>query len=145
MRLNQGQYRWERIKTVDELASIRMKAMGLFLEDYDAGKAKRRYLSLELPNALPFGIKQFELVLSSHFLLLYCKQLSYDFHLLSINEIMRAVKEFRIFPVLSLNGSRCPFLDDLMNHFKDKGLSVNFQQVDYEFQTGGNEMLVIKH
>ena len=142
MRLNQGQYRWEHIRSVDDLASIRMKSMGLCLEDY--GKADGRYLSFELPGRLPFGIKQFELALSSHFLLLYSKQLSFDFHLLSINEVMRVAKEFRIFPVLSLDGSQCSFLGDLMHHYKTKGFTVNLQKVDYEFQIGGNEMLVIQ-
>ena len=88
---------------------------------------------------------QFELALASHFLLLYSKQLSYDFHISSIDEVMRVAMEFRIFPVLTLDGKKSPYLDNLIDHYKAKGLSAELKNVDYEFQIGGNEMLVITH
>ena len=145
MRLHQEQYRWSSFKSIGALAAARMEAMGLFLGDFDIGKTEGRYLSLELQNCLPFGVRQFELALSSHLLLLYSKQLSYEFHLDAINEIMRIAKELRIFPVLTLDGDRCPFLGDLITHYKSKGFIANLQRVDYEFQVGGHEMLVIKY
>ena len=58
---------------------------------------------------------------------------------------MRVAKELRIFPVLTLDGKRSPFLDDLIDDFKGRGFSVELKKVDYEFQIGGNEMLVIRH
>lgn len=145
MRLNKDGYLWDTIKSVDELGAVRMKSMSLFLNDYDTGKTAGRYLNLELPSKLPFKDNQFQLALASHFLLLYSKQLSYDFHLLSINEVMRVAMELRIFPVLTLDGEYSPYLDDLIDYYITKGLSVELKKVDYEFQIGGNEMLVIKH
>ncbi len=145
MQSNKDGYLWNTIKSVEELGLVRMEAMNFFLEDYDSGKAEGRYLNLELPNRLPFKDMQFELALASHFLLLYSNHLSYDFHIKSINEVMRVTEELRIFPLLKLDGDCSPYLDDLVNHYKAKGLSVRLEKVDYEFQRGGNEMLVIKH
>lgn len=145
MRLNKDGYLWNTIKSVEELGEVRMESMRLFLNDYDAGRAEKRYLNLELPSPLPFKEKQFELALASHFLLLYSKQLSYDFHISSIDEVMRVSMEFRIFPVLTLDGKKSPYLDNLIDHYKAKGLSAELKNVDYEFQIGGNEMLVITH
>lgn len=145
MRLNKEGYLWDTIKSVEELGELRMRSMNLFLEDFDAGKADGRYLPHELPNKLPFGDNQFELALVSHFLFLYSQHLSYEFHLMAINEAMRVAKELRIFPVLTLDGQPSPFLDDLIDDFRGRGFSLELTKVNYEFQIGGNEMLVIKH
>ena len=144
MRLNEDGYLWNTIKSVEVLGQLRMRSMDLFLEDYDTGKLDGRYLALELPNELPFRDNQFELALVSHFLLLYSQHLSYDFHLKSINEVMRVAKELRIFPVLTLDGKRSPFLEKLIDHFNGRGFFVEVVKVNYEFQIGGNEMLVIR-
>lgn len=144
MRLNKDGYLWNTIKSIEALGELRMRSMNLFLEDYDAGKADGRYLALELPKKLPFRDNQFELALVSHFLLLYSQHLSYDFHLKSINEVMRVAKELRIFPVLTLDGKRSPFLEKLIDCFNGKGFVAELVKVNYEFQIGGNEMLVIR-
>ena len=145
MRLNEDGYLWNTIKSVEALGELRMRSMSLFLEDFDAGKEDGRYIAQELPKKLPFKDNQFELALVSHFLLLYSQHLSYEFRLMSINQVMRVAKELRIFPVLTLDGKRSPFLDDLIDDFKGRGFSVELKKVDYEFQIGGNEMLVIRH
>lgn len=44
-----------------------------------------------------------------------------------------------------LGANQHPYLDDLIDYYITKGLSVELKKVDYEFQIGGNEMLVIKH
>ena len=144
MRLNEQGYLWNTIKSIEALGELRMRSMNLFLEDYDAGKADARYLALEFPKKLPFRDNQFELALASHFLLLYSQHLSYDFHLKSINEVMRVAKELRIFPVLTLDGKRSPFLEKLIDYFNGRVFFAELVKVNYEFQIGGNEMLVIR-
>jgi hypothetical protein len=58
--------------------------------------------------------------------------------------MLRICKEIRIFPVINLNGERSLFMDDLLSF-----LSTNFipeiKDVSYEFQKGGNKMLVVKN
>ena len=49
-----AEFVWGReIESVEQLGQIRMQAMGVFLEDFEAGKAAGRYVEAELP-MLPF-------------------------------------------------------------------------------------------
>jgi hypothetical protein len=113
------------------------------LHDYNSGKAANRYITAELPN-LPFASRQFSLALCSHLLFLYSKQLSYEFHLDSIQEMLRIAPEVRIFPLLTLALDRSPYLESVMATLSERGYEVTVQKVDYILQKGGNEMLVIQ-
>lgn len=139
---NLDKFIWTKIKDIEELGKIRMMAMGKFLEDYDVGKAEKRYIVAELPN-LPFEDDQFDLSLSSHFLFLYSNNLSLEFHIQSINEMLRVSKEVRIFPLLDVYGKRSPYVDAVIGRFIEIGYDVEEVKVDYEFQKGGNAMLKI--
>ncbi len=133
---------WTKIKNVNELEKIRLSAMDNFLQDFEAGKKENRYLNHEMPNKTKFDDLPFDLGLSSHFLILY-SQLGLDFHILSINEMLRVAKEIRIFPILNLNAERSELLNDIMECFQ-KNYIVKIEKVDYEFQKNGNEMLLLK-
>ena len=139
---NQEKFVWEKIKNVDELLNIRMKAMDEFLLDFEKGKKEKRYLHHELPNATNFEDKTFDLGLSSHFLLLY-SQLGLEFHINSFNEILRICKEVRVFPILNLNAEQSEVLNEIMTYFSSNYI-ISIETVDYEFQKGGNKMLKIK-
>ncbi len=67
-----------------------------------------------------------------------------DFHIQSIAEMLRVAKEVRIFPLLDFNAIQSPYVEIIMNIYSKKGYSVKQLKVDYEFQKGGNKMLVIK-
>ena len=101
---NQENFVWKKIKNVQELEQIRMQAMSNFIEDFDLGKNQGRYVYHELPNPTKYNDLEFDLGLSSHFLILY-SQLGLDFHLKSISEMLRICKEIRIFPILNLNAT----------------------------------------
>jgi hypothetical protein len=139
---NKDKFIWTTIKDVEDLGRIRMSAMEKFLADYDLGKQENRYLYAMLPN-LPFENKQFDLALSSHFLFLYTDNLSLEFHIEAIDEMLRVAREVRIFPLLDLNGVRSLYVDEVINKYSEIGYSVNEVIVDYEFQKGGNTMLKI--
>ena len=64
---NRDKFRWDIIKSIDELGKTRMNAMQTFLEDYVQGKIDKRYLPASLPD-LPFSDKEFDISLCSHFL-----------------------------------------------------------------------------
>lgn len=144
MRNNQSDYVWETVQSVEQLGNIRMSAMETFLADFEAGKDESRYVPGELPS-LPFESGKFELALSSHFLFLYSDQLSAEFHLQALQEMLRVAREVRVFPLLTLNGaSISPHLQFVKEYFAQNGFSIEVKPVPYEFQRGGNEMLVIK-
>lgn len=142
MHENENSFVWNVIRSVDHLQKIRMDAMQVFLLDFEKGLQEKRYVADALPNRTSFENDAFQLGLSSHFLLLY-EQLGLDFHVAALEEMLRLCNEIRIFPVLTLNAKRPVFFNDLIDVL-NKNYNTYIEMVAYEFQKGGNEMLVIK-
>ena len=134
---------WKYHQNPQELKARRIETIKIFLQDYDQGKQEGRYQVQELPR-LNFADGAFDLALCSHFLFLYSEQCDRDFHFASIKEILRVSQEVRIFPLLTLMQETSPYLDLIVNQFSNLEYSVAIQEVPYEFQPGGNKMLVIK-
>jgi hypothetical protein len=137
---NSHRYIWKNFHDADELGQARRAAMERFCLDYEAGKVEGRYRYQSLPN-LELADAQFELCLCSHLLFLYSEQLSLDFHLASIAELLRVSQEVRIFPLLKLDGEPSPYLESVIQDLTSTGFNVQVQSVAYEFQKGGNQML----
>ncbi|MFJ2863190.1 methyltransferase domain-containing protein [Kitasatospora sp. NPDC087314] len=114
--------------------------------DFRADIAARpdRYVAGTLPE-LPFAEDSFDLVLSSHLLFSYGNRLDEDFHLAALLELARiARREVRLFPVMVYDtGVRYGALDELRRHLDALGIPSRAERVDYEFQPGDNEMLVL--
>ncbi len=134
---------WSYHQSPDNLRHNREQAINKFIADYEQGKLEGRYLNQELPQ-LNFKDQEFDLALCSHFLFLYSEHYDYQFHFDSIIEMLRVAKEVRIFPLLTLMLQRSPYLDKVIQQLCEMGYSVAIVKVEYEFQKGGNEMLVIK-
>jgi len=143
MRKNKSDYVWGAIPSVEQLGNVRMSAMETFLADFEIGKQEGRYIAGELPS-LPFESGQFDIALSSHFLFLYSAHLSAEFHLRALQEMLRVAHEVRVFPLLALDSTPSPHLDFVSKYLENHGFDVEVKRVPYEFQRGGNEMLVIK-
>jgi hypothetical protein len=139
---NFNHYIWKNFRDADDLGKARLDAMEKFLVGYESGKIAGRYLHQSLPN-LKFSDDRFELCLCSHLLFLYSEQLSLDFHIASIHELLRIAPEVRIFPLIKLDGESSPYLELVLEDLSNKGFNVRVQSVDYEFQKGGNQMLRI--
>lgn len=142
MRANADKFVWSNIRGAEELQEIRMTAMNYFLQDFEQGCSQQRYINHAMPAKTPFEDNVFDLGLSSHFLLLY-DNLGLKFHVEAIKEIMRISTELQIFPILNLNAEVPPFFDELLN-ILGQDFNIDIQKVDYEFQKGGNQMLIIK-
>lgn len=143
-RKNKHEFIWETITSVEGLGRIRMLAMDTFLNDFDAGKQAGRYVAGALPS-LPFDNGRFDLALSSHFLFLYSAHFSAEFHIQALQEMLRVAHEVRVFPLLMLGGALSPHLDFVIKQLTKKGFSVEIKRTQYEFQKGGDKMLVIKY
>ncbi|BAZ15747.1 hypothetical protein NIES4071_76190 [Calothrix sp. NIES-4071] len=142
LKQNPNRYVWKYFHGAEELGQARLATMEKFLLDYEAGTIAGRYLPQSLPN-LEFADNQFELCLCSHLLFLYSDKLSLDFHIASINELLRISQEVRIFPLLKLDSELSPYLEPVIQDLSSKGFNVQVQPVAYEFQKGGNQMLKI--
>jgi SAM-dependent methyltransferase len=142
MEAGKARFVWRHLGSPLQVGETRMAAMRLFLEDYEVGRAKGRYIAAELPK-LPFGSEEFDLVFSSHLLFLYTDQLSLEVHLQSIQEMLRVARQVRIFPLLDLQGQTSMHLGPAPAELGRQGLRPRIQEVGYEFQRGGNQMLVV--
>jgi hypothetical protein len=143
MKQNREEFLWDSIRSVEELCEIRMAAMNVFLDDYDAGRTQGRYVDGELP-VLPFTDGSFDLALSSHFLFLYTTQLGDTFHRSAIRAMCRVAREVRIFPLLDLRGGQSPLVNDVADEWSHLGFEVTIERVPYEFRRGGNQMMRIR-
>ena len=139
---HQDSYVWKEIRSPEHLGEVRMQAMGQFLLDFETGLQAGRYRAERLPK-LPFQAQQFDLALSSHFLLLYSTQLGEAFHQLAIRELCRVAREVRIFPILTVSGEVSPWLESICDSLRANGYRPSLETVTYEFQKGGNQMLRI--
>jgi hypothetical protein len=139
-RQNAHEFVWDSIRSVEELGAVRMTAMQAFLDDYSSGDGRGRYVAAELP-ALPFADASFDLALCSHFLFLYSSHLSEAFHRAAVLEMCRVARDVRIFPLLALGGGRSPYVDPVADGLRHLRHDVSIQEVPYEFQKGGKEMM----
>jgi hypothetical protein len=137
---NAQQFVWNHFKSVNELVAARMKAMQVFLADFEAGLQQGRYVPAELPH-LPFFDGTFDLALCSHFLFLYGEHHDAEFHIQALRELCRVAQEVRIFPLLELSGASSRHLPEVINALEAGGCTVQIEAVSYEFQKGGNQML----
>ena len=103
-------------------------------------RAESRYLDAGLPS-LPFADGAFDLALCSHFLFLYSQQFDAGFHVQSLRELCRVAREVWVFPLLALGAVPSPHLDIVTQALEADGCGMVIEQVLYEFQRGGNEML----
>lgn len=138
---NTENYVWDKIKSLDELESVRMSAMKLFLQDYEQGLTDKRYICHELPDRIDYPDNSFDIGLSSHFLLMYTS-LGYDFHIAAISEMLRVCKQVRIFPLCDLDSSASEMIESVIDYFA-KRYDVDIRRTEYEFQKGADKLLVI--
>jgi len=142
MQQNMQNYIWSDIKDLVDLEKTRMDAMRLFLNDFNDGKGDGRYVYHELPNRTVYDDDTFDIGLSSHFLLMYTG-LGYDFHIQSIDEMLRICKEVYITPIVDLDGNPTKLTEQIIEHYK-KAHQVEIVETSYTFLKNGNQMLYIK-
>lgn len=142
LRANLDEWKWTYHKSPDHLRADRISVMKKFLEDYEQGKSKNRYIAGKLPK-LDFKDKSFDIALCSHLLFLYSDHYDYEFHRASVYEMLRVAKEVRIFPILDLTNKHSAHLVPLKKQLREDGYTVSINKVEYEMQRGGNEMMKI--
>ncbi|HEY7449435.1 MAG TPA: hypothetical protein VH702_14870 [Vicinamibacterales bacterium] len=142
-RQNLAEFVWRDIQSVEELETVRMRAMDAFLEDFDQGLRDGRYVDAELPT-LPFRDHSFELAICSHFLFLYSDHLGAPFHRDAILELARVAREVRVFPLLELGGQQSPYVVGIGDDLRRAGYHVSIEEVPYEFRRGANQMMRIR-
>lgn len=137
-----GDFVWDWYGTRENRDRMREEAAELFLADRQAHPD--RYVTASLPE-LPFDDGRFELALCSHLLFTWSDRFGEEWHLAALRELARVAAEVRVFPlVVQGNGADVPFLGRLRTELAEEGVSSEIRTVDYEFQRGANEMLVLR-
>ncbi|MBO0992958.1 methyltransferase domain-containing protein [Bacillus sp. SD088] len=138
----QNNYIWDYFINIGGLRKHRLSALENCTNDMR--ESSKRYVPATLPS-LPFKDEEFDIVLSAHFLFMYSDRLDYQFHVKTLNELLRVTKEeIRIFPLDDLEGKRYEQLDKLIHDLAANGYTVEEVKVPYEFQANANSMLKIK-
>ncbi|OAB46864.1 SAM-dependent methyltransferase [Paenibacillus antarcticus] len=134
-------YIWDYFKDINSLRNNRQSALNDCTNDMK--EFSERYIPVTLP-MLPFKDGEFDILLSAHFLFTYAERLDYEFHITTLNELLRVTKEeIRIFPLVDLEGKRYEHLDKLVKYLEDMGCIVEEVDASYEFQAKANAMLKI--
>jgi SAM-dependent methyltransferase len=103
------------------------------------------YVAGSLPR-LPFRDATFDLVLSSHLLFMYADRLDGALHVAAAREMARvARREVRIFPLISDSGADTAMLVDAIRGAAEaRGYLTAIRASPYEFQKGGDKMLIVR-
>jgi Methyltransferase domain len=135
-------YLWDFYGDLQGHRETRRNAAALFADDLEVHPG--RYVPASLP-VLPFEDGQFDLVLSSHFLFTYADRLDLGFHHRALLEMHRVCAgEVRVFPLLDQAGNHLDTLTrELRAALGRDGVAADVREVPYEFQRGGNRMLVL--
>ncbi|WP_409299048.1 SAM-dependent methyltransferase [Peribacillus sp. SCS-26] len=134
-------YKWDYFNDIEGLRTHRLSALQDCVNDIR--DSNERYIPVTLPS-LPFKNAEFDILLSAHFLFMYADTLDYQFHIKTLNELLRVTKEeVRIFPLVDLEGKRFEHLDKIVSYLTDNECTVE-EVKPYEFQTNANSMLKIK-
>ncbi len=137
----QSNYVWDYFQTIEAWKNHRSQALADC--SLDMKQHPDRYIASTLPQ-LPFADDAFDLTLSAHFLFMYADRLDYDFHVKTIQELMRVTtQEIRIFPLVDLSSNRYAYLDRLIEYIEGQGYQTEEITVPYEFQKGANGTLRI--
>ncbi|HVV77206.1 MAG TPA: methyltransferase domain-containing protein [Mycobacteriales bacterium] len=137
-------FAWTFFADIEDHLERRTTSARVFGDDLIANPSV--YVAGSLPR-LPFRDASFDLVLSSHLLFMYADRLDTDFHVAAVHEMARvARREVRIFPLISDSGSDTgALLDTIREAVETSGYSTLIRRTPYEFQKGGNEMLVVRN
>jgi SAM-dependent methyltransferase len=138
---NADRFTWSWYGGREQRDRMRARALAEFV--LDVAVAGGRYVAAALPQ-LPFRDLSFDLALCSHLLFTWADQLGRGWHLAALRELSRVAREVRVFPTLVQGrGDLVPFWPELMADLAATGIRAETRRVDYEFQVGGNQMLVL--
>ncbi|WP_424019858.1 class I SAM-dependent methyltransferase [Halorientalis pallida] len=141
LREKRDRFVWDHYEDVDTRCRYLRAAGERFLADY--ADHPSRYVAAALPD-LPFENSAFDRVLSAHLLFLFDDRLDLAFHLAAMAELARvASEEVRVFPLASLDMTRSEFVAPVVEALRERGHTVEFREVPYEFLPDVTEMLVV--
>jgi hypothetical protein len=139
---DRDRYVWTSFDSVEQMIETRLWSMRRFIADLPAASQTAATEPPHCPRS-PSPTSEFDLAICSHLLFTYSDPLSLEFHAASIRELTRVANQAHIFPLLNSDGEPSPHLKPLLEMLMHEGYEIRRLDVAYEFQCGGNQMLVI--
>ncbi len=143
VRRDSHRFVWSEIESPEDLGKKRLSAMQGFIQDFRRPDSAQHYVNAKLP-ILPFSNNDFDLALVSHLLFLYSETMTEEFHIASMQELLRVAIEVRVFPLLDMQSRPSQHLQPVRDALQALGHETELRQVNYEFQKGASEMLVCR-
>jgi hypothetical protein len=138
---NRDSYVWTFFSSVEDLEARRMAALREFAEDFRG--EDERYRAAALPD-LPIADGAFRLVLSGYLLFAYPDHLDDPAQEAGLRELLRVAREeVRVYPLIDTAYVRHPAIDALRRRLGADGVESEVRTVDYAFQSGASEVLVL--
>jgi hypothetical protein len=139
---NRDSYVWSFFSSVEDLRRRRAAALDEFARDFTG--PDERYVVAALPG-LPFADRAFRLALCGYLLFAYPDHLDEADHDRALRELLRvASEEVRVFPLIDTAYVRHPAIAALRRRLAADGVDSEVRRVDYEFQRGGDEVLILR-
>jgi len=139
---NRDSYVWTFFSSVEEVRRRRLAAMAAFGREFHGPDA--HHVVAALPD-LPFPDGRFRLALCGYLLFAYPDHLDEAAHEAALRELLRVAREeVRVFPLIDTAYVRYPALDALRRRLAADGVESEVRRVDYAFQRGGDEVLVLR-
>ncbi|MEU3019047.1 methyltransferase domain-containing protein [Nocardiopsis sp. NPDC007018] len=134
---------WTWFEGPEQYTRLRSESARRFGDDIAAHP--RHYVEGALPH-LPFPDRSFDLVLSSHLLFSYGRQLDEGFHREALLELVRLARwQVRLYPLFQhADSTRYPALERMRHFLADCGVTSRVESVEYAFDPGDQEMLVLE-
>lgn len=126
--------------SLDKLVSYRRQGIQEFLQDYELGLAEGRYLAAS-QSKLPFADYFFDYALSAHHFFSINAPATLDYYINTIEELARAAKEVRIFPLVDAQGVPSELLGPVILALQQRNYGIELRDVAYHLQPKGNAML----
>jgi hypothetical protein len=137
---NRDSYVWTYFSSAEDLTARRLSALDEFARDFDGPGA--RYVPAALPR-LPFADRSFRLALCGYLLFAYPDHLDQADHEEALRELLRVAAEVRVYPLIDTSYVRHPGIEDLRRALATEGIVSDVRSVDYRFQAGADEVLVL--
>jgi len=135
-------FKWDHYRSPEAVVRLRRDVLEAFLSDYASSNGVGRYVAARLPE-LPFRSGSFDVVLCSHLLFLYSREVDEEMHLACLREMLRVGREVRIFPLLDMDGQSSAHLEPSIQALRASA-HVELVPVPFEFRYGDSRMLRLR-
>lgn len=145
----QAYYHWDYYGSLERHQQQRIASLEMFAKDYTNEAScppSNRYVAAKLPS-LPYSDAQFQTVLCSHFLFLYEAQFDFQFHIDSVQELIRVCRpggRVLIYPLASFRREPYAELAKLMSRLSTLGHTVELKDTPFRFLEGATEVLQVR-